>query len=327
MKKFTKTLASVLSILGCVLGAGFISGAEINSFFLRFGLSGILGIVISTILFSLIVYFVISASSKKYVKLQNYTKKLNFLPFCQLFISGAMVSGLTKILHDFGINFFLCYLIVFVVLFVCLIVGISSANITNIIVSLFLFLLLPFVIFSIKDFSLAGSLKLNFGQIIPSILFAAMYVAMNAVASNEVIRHAASKKVSAVSVSVFCGIVLLVLMLLIFMVIAGTGATGEMPMLSVTHNPWLKFVYTMLFVVAMLSTLLSSSMGAKNGFAALQSNILESLCTSFGIFSVALIGFNNIVLYAYPCIGVLMIIQVIVNRIRANKSLAESSKA
>ena len=61
-------------IIGSIIGAGFASGQEINSFFYKYGLIGILGIIISIILISLIIYKVFLITKKE--KINNYK---NFL--------------------------------------------------------------------------------------------------------------------------------------------------------------------------------------------------------------------------------------------------------
>ncbi len=318
MKNY-KNLGGILSILGAVLGAGFISGAEINSFFIRFGYFGILGAILSGILFGFIIYFTAKKMSKKYAKMQNITKKLNFLPFCQVFISGAMVSGIVKVLSGYGIPIFISYLIIFAILLSCLIVGISSANIVNIVVSVSLVVLLPFIIFNLNNFSFNFNLSFNFSSLIPCVLFACFYVAMNTAASMPIISHAVSGKISSIKFSIITSVILTVLTLTVFAIIAGAGINSAMPMLSAINNLPLKIIYSVLFVTAMISTMLSSSMGAKKVFLKTENNFLISLCTTFAIFSVSFVGFDKLINYVYPIIGVLLIVQLVVNKFRENR--------
>ena len=49
-------LTITMVIIGSIIGAGFASGQEINSFFYKYGIIGILGIIISIFLISLIIY-------------------------------------------------------------------------------------------------------------------------------------------------------------------------------------------------------------------------------------------------------------------------------
>lgn len=61
-------------IIGSIIGAGFASGQEINSFFYKFGIIGILGIIISIFLISLIIYKVFLI-----IKKENINTYKNFL--------------------------------------------------------------------------------------------------------------------------------------------------------------------------------------------------------------------------------------------------------
>lgn len=61
-------------IIGSVIGAGFASGQEINSFFYKYGIIGVLGIIISIFLISLIIYKVFLI-----IKKENINTYKNFL--------------------------------------------------------------------------------------------------------------------------------------------------------------------------------------------------------------------------------------------------------
>ena len=94
MKKVLYICYSVLCVLGCLLGAGFISGAEVVTFFIKFGVYGLLGIIISSIIFAVAIF---KMSKRTGVEVD---KKYNFGPYCQLFISGAMFAGLVQIMYE-----------------------------------------------------------------------------------------------------------------------------------------------------------------------------------------------------------------------------------
>ena len=67
-------LTITMVIIGSVIGAGFASGQEINSFFYKYGIIGILGIIISIFLISLIIYKVFLI-----IKKENINTYKNFL--------------------------------------------------------------------------------------------------------------------------------------------------------------------------------------------------------------------------------------------------------
>ena len=74
-------------IIGTLIGAGFASGREIYLFFTRFGLYGQIGMIISTIITTLIIYEVLNKSKKYEItdynhllgKLNSNNKKINKL--------------------------------------------------------------------------------------------------------------------------------------------------------------------------------------------------------------------------------------------------------
>lgn len=67
-------LTITMVIIGSIIGAGFASGQEINSFFFKYGIIGILGIIISIFLISLIIYKVFLI-----IKKENINTYKNFL--------------------------------------------------------------------------------------------------------------------------------------------------------------------------------------------------------------------------------------------------------
>ena len=67
-------LTITMVIIGSIIGAGFASGQEINSFFYKYGIIGILGIIISVFIISLIIYKVFLI-----IKKENINTYKNFL--------------------------------------------------------------------------------------------------------------------------------------------------------------------------------------------------------------------------------------------------------
>ena len=65
-----KILKAVFVIIGAVIGAGFASGQEIYIFFYQYGVNGILGIIISSLLLGFVTYKVLHICKEK--KVTNY---------------------------------------------------------------------------------------------------------------------------------------------------------------------------------------------------------------------------------------------------------------
>ena len=70
-------LTITMVIIGSIIGAGFASGQEINSFFYKYGIIGNLGIIISIILIILIIYKVFLIIKKE--NINNYKKFLEII--------------------------------------------------------------------------------------------------------------------------------------------------------------------------------------------------------------------------------------------------------
>ena len=69
-KKVKKVIKIIMVIIGSIIGAGFASGKEIYLFFARFGVYGILGLGIMSLVIGGIIYFVLSLVKEK--SIQNY---------------------------------------------------------------------------------------------------------------------------------------------------------------------------------------------------------------------------------------------------------------
>ena len=75
MKFISNILKVVFVIIGTLIGAGFASGQEIYVFFFSFGINGLFGILVSSIIIGLIIYKSFLIIQKKDIK--NYKELLN----------------------------------------------------------------------------------------------------------------------------------------------------------------------------------------------------------------------------------------------------------
>ena len=305
MKNFFRVVYGVFCILGCLLGAGFISGAEVQTFFVKFGFVGIIGIVFSSIIFAIAV----CKQSKESLRQGN--KKFDILPYCQILISGAMLAGLSEVVANFlQINNYIVLCCLTMLLFIALVFGIKFANIFNIIVSVATVIILPIVIkhVGINNFEIKSNLNFGLG-----IIYAALYATINIVACMPVIKSlpVKNKKV----IGILSAIITAILLGIIFVLLSGNTFNSDMPILALISTPILKAIYTVLFVVAMVSTLFSASNGAKQVFAKINNNILESVCSSLAIASISFVGFGKIINYLYPAIGIAILVQIFVYKL------------
>ena len=110
----------ILVIIGTLIGAGFASGQEIYIFFYAYGKNGILGIIICTIIMSLIIYKVLKiinknniSTYKELINLNSKSKYINVINKLLNYIINIvfvvtfyiMIAGFGAYLNqDFGIN-------------------------------------------------------------------------------------------------------------------------------------------------------------------------------------------------------------------------------
>ncbi len=365
-KNFWLVASGVLSILGCVLGAGFLSGAEIYSFFVRFGYYGVVGAMVCSAIFGFLIYlicrnnhnkgaiFSLQKNSNKTneelniktakiddykckngAKLAKTSKFYNFsigldnskfvMPVCQIIIAATMVAGANSVLKDFGLPQILAAIIIFAVLFVFLVLGIKFARGVNIAVSvaslIFIFCLVASKNITILN-AFGGVYQANFANGIIGIALACLYAIMNIISSYTIIDAATKqqynigKKIAAIS-----GLMLGGLVLTVFVIINSCGASGDMPLLNLFTNCWVKKIYCVLLIVAMISTMLSCGLGGKKLVDSKLGKISASFVTVWLIEIISLIGFANLVNYGYPLIGTIMIINVVVKRVKKRKML------
>ena len=312
MKNFLKIVAGTMSILGAIVGAGFMSGAEINQFFTRFGWAKYITFAIT----GAIVYVYIIKIHKKTqnnINLETYTNKnATILPFCQLFISATMMAGLCDVLAGFGMQRWVCVFVCMSVIFVCLVVGVGFARVINVLTTLLLLLILPVVyVCSNNIVGESVSFSVNIETFFVAVFYSIFYCAMNLATSSTIIEDSAQKfDKSGVKVLGFAVSATIVCLIAVISKMAAKTFSQDMPLLSLVGDGAVKIVFVVLLVFAMLSTLLSSCVGAKKMFCK-TNNLVASCLLSCLIALVSFVGFAGLVKYVYPLIGAAIIVEFV----------------
>lgn len=318
-----------LLLLCSYVGVGFVSGAEIYEFFLRFGDAFCLGVVVFFALVWAVIYKMLRMSQKDdksmFVK-KSENSKVNafFSPFFKqkisefvftinvFLISGAMFSGLLNFSKTiFTENYRLAYAIGLVVVFLILIFGVALLKKFDLIVLVFVLALSGFYIFQIKKSAfIPEGMTLKSGGV--AIFFSTLYVFMNLLTMKPLIDASGVKLASKRECKVFSGVFslfLTVLLIVFALMLKSYKNIAEFPM------PFLKFfderggVLKIIFcaglVTAIISTLVSSLIccKAKLGKLFKINNILLSgiafaVCLIFGLFP-----FKFYVSVMYPLLG------------------------
>lgn len=320
MRNVRNILAVSCGYAAAVIGAGFASGQEIVSFFLRYGKCSIIGVALSCLIFSAFAYAVMSGCIRN--KINNYGDFLDII--CHSRYSKCAVEYIT-------IAFAVCS---FCVMTAC--AGESGAMLFGIknIYGAVIFALVCGVIFALDGKKI---MQINFvlgAVIIFGIIFSCLYIlrfrehqamsnntamiasgavyaGYNLLTAGAVLASMSSflkSKGEAFIASAASGFILLVMIVLIWGVLGlyyGKINLGELPMLTMAlrQNNLLGMMYGMMLIFAVLTT------GVANGFV-----VMDTIGKKAGRKKTALImaaagfymsgaGFSNLVDKAYRICG------------------------
>ena len=106
-----QSLKVSLCLLGAIIGAGFATGKEIASFFVKYGKMSLFGILIASLLFGIYIYAVLSKMKKENItsphmylcSISNsiFAKAALFVTYAFLFvIFCVMITGGAEIIED-----------------------------------------------------------------------------------------------------------------------------------------------------------------------------------------------------------------------------------
>ena len=322
-------------IIGTLIGAGFASGQEIYIFFYKYGVKGIIGITISSLLIGITVYKVLEISRKKETK--NYKEFLSIL-----------------VKNERQLNIFNTVINIFILItFFIMIAGFGAyfeqqLGINSLIGSTILAMICYFIF--LKD--VTGLIKVN-QLIVPILIGGLIIVGINVIdftripqISKYVLQNSSWKwildsilygsyntillipvlialknvikgKKESVIVSILTVILVILLSLIIFLMLSKIDVNIEnleMPTVYVVSKISSIFKYVYGFII--LSSILTTSVSLGTSFlenVAKNKNSYKKYAILICISAVLVskIGFSNLVNLLYPIFGYIGLIQVI----------------
>lgn len=308
------------SVMASIIGAGFASGQEILLYFVCFGRQGIIGVVITSIIFTLLVFTVLYTCIKNQYK--SYDEFLSifksagiriFIKFVTLLFSfavyGAMLSATGELLFDFfGIPQALGTLICAVgaiALFRASDNGIFTLNGFLGIILVILITVSALYMLSYREFHAFSP------SFLPPVNSAFIYSGYNLISLIPVLVTLSQKlktRSDALSASFCVGGASVIIMGLIFCLIsiyAGKINLGELPMITLARRQNMIFAtfYGFVLACAIITTLISSGGGLFNALMIRKKTLHISLITMLAYF-LSGIGFSNIINTAYRLCGI-----------------------
>jgi uncharacterized membrane protein YkvI len=330
-----KNCFKLLLLMFCaIVGVGFVSGAEIFEFYVKFQNFFIVGIFVFFVLIFFLArkillencfnenLFKMHNCNQIAIKNTNLTKNQlkDFLCFCcYLLVSSAMISGLKLLLKNlFFNNYIFVFLTCFIIVFFIVFLGVKSLSKLDYFV--FLFIAFLFVFFIKKMLSSGVDCSENFfanedfkiGNLFGSVAFAVMYVFMNILQIKPVLIEMNlkfSKKQCNVLAFIFS--LTLSLVLLVFCCFLKSNAelsNFEMPFLEYFSRKGtpLKLIFSVGLIFALISSLIGSLIGVKRGLSKkINSKMLASLLSVLLAYCLSFFGFKFFVSVIYPIIGII----------------------
>lgn len=316
--------------IGTIVGAGFASGQEILQFFVSFGLWGIGGLAVITVLFIYFGYIImdlgwkLDASSHLPIVTRAGGRFLGVFSdiVITFFLFGAltaMIAGSGALFHqEFGLHPMLGSLFMASITVITVLGGFNS--IINSISMVAPFLILSALLVSILTILSAPSLsEINTGGIERPVMLrnwlwsAILYISYNIVPSISILgplgcetRNRQTIMKGAVLGGIGLGTGASAIFLTLY-INAGTVKNLEVPMIMIARR--ISPVVQVLYAVILLAEIYTSAVGDLFGFAARICDMKTRKATfvilvcSVLAFSTSLAGFSNLVKYLYPTVG------------------------
>ena len=313
-----RILSAISLILGCFLGAGFISGREVACYFSRFGSVGYIACIVSGILFFLLVafFFVISTrvrSTEEFIccyfaKSKSIVEWL--FAICILIITGSMFAGTSALASSLKLSEFLVVSITIALTF-----GVVCRNVKGLeCVNVFLVpILILILILTMKRGVIS---EVNNGSLWDSIISGGGYVFINIISLGLLIIEIGYKysKREKLLITLICSLVITGLLIGVnFSIISNGLVDNIMPNLELSSRNF--FLYTAMQIsiyLGLFTTLISNVFLLSNFVNKYIKNKVFSVVVSIVLgVVISLLGFDNLVGNVYIFIAVVGLIVVI----------------
>lgn len=318
----------VFIIIGTIIGAGFATGQEILSFFNRFGINGMFGIILACMIMGIISSIIIILINKNgidsYEELVNENRIIIGLMQLFLFICFCiMMTGLiTFFTQLFGVSKIISKILSFLICVILLLRRFDGVEKVNMI--LIPLIILGIIILLFNDYDVA-MLRTNAAIIIPSsftdswVISALLYASYNLIIVFPVLtnfRKYALKKWQIISVGILSAFFLAIMGLVIYFVcnkFYPQILMIEIPTLQIAEfcGKNISIFYSAIIMFAIITTAFST------GYSFLcmrdEKNYVRNvflMCIAALTFSN--IGFTELINTFFPLFGMIGIVQIVV---------------
>lgn len=308
-----KVLSLVFMILGCFLGAGFVSGREIASYFSRFGESSWVAIIVAGVIFFLSLFFFLQLSNK--VRnfsqfISNYFGKFGSVVTCLFSLSifiliSSMIAGTVSIAKTLNISDIMIVLFTLIISFFCLSNNGKLLSKINFVLMPLILIILLFICGCSFEFS-GGD-----GNVVWAIVSSTNYVLINIVTLGIFVLEIGSKytvKQKLLASIIVASIIVVFMIVINNVIISNDLIYVDMPVLELAKMQgfhltiitatviWCGLFTTIISCVYLLSNFVNTIIGNYKLTVAII--LMSALVCSF-------VGFEFIVSYIYSIIGMI----------------------
>ncbi|MCL2062632.1 MAG: hypothetical protein FWH03_08445 [Firmicutes bacterium] len=328
-----KSFAVAMLIVGSIVGAGFVSGRELVSFF-GSGISPLIAIPCAVFIFILSVLFLFIGSRLNAKNISEVNVKLAgrfhfvtdvFILVNNLIVLAGMLAAADSLGEASIASLAPLYSIIFGVLCVLAVLkGVKGMlNINKAAVPVMAATVVFVAIFTLFAHGSGGAAR---GVRLASIGAAAVYVCMNMMLASTVITTLG--KMNKKTILLSSAIAALLMGALVCMLILALNARGQtnadMPVLDMAKaiHPSVYWIMIAVLAVSIFTTMLVAMGGLVSWFEGLFGKRFFSAVLILGAaFILSNLGFSNVVRFLYPVIGALGVIYTLLGLIFAAKTL------
>ena len=328
-------------IIGSVIGAGFASGQEINSFFYKYGVCGVLGIIVSICIISFIIYKVfkiaitknintykefletiLNVQKREYLNIANITNTtINIFLIISFFI---MIAGFGAYFEqEYNLNSLIGSMILAGICFVIFMANVEGLlKINKYLVPVLIIFMLFIGYMNIGNSNLGKINNENItGNWCLAILSGTVYASYNIILLIPVLialKNKIQKNKDIKYIALLSGIALLILALIIYFLIADIEIdinSIEMPAVYAIgkYFPSFRAVYGFIILASILTTAVSEGISLLENVCKTKKSytqVAAILCITSVFFSK--IGFSNLINLLYPIFGILGLLQILI---------------
>lgn len=329
-------LKVVFVIIGTLIGAGFASGQEVYLFFFSYGMKGLIGILISSIIIGVVIYSTFNILNK--YKINTYKDFLNILIpkntkfkiianfIINIFILITffiMIAGFGAYFEqEIGINRLVGSLILAIITFIVFMTSIKGVvKVNELIVPILIGFIFIIGIISIKDTHILNLenyvIRTNYTNFALSAVLYSSYNSILLIPVLITLNNYVKNKKQIFYISFISAIVTILLSVIIFLLLVRVDvdiSKLEMPVVYVVSNMFkiLRYIYGVIILGSIFTTAISLGVSflqntAKNKKGYTQISII--MCITSVIISK--FGFSNLVSLLYPIFGYLGLIQIL----------------